>query len=198
MTNLILSTLLILCLAWPSHALSPAISQGTQAESGAPACATVVDYSTGDNNNTVVGYSASDFFKAFSFTAPADGGGTIKSVSFLVSKSGTPGSDLSAKICTDNSAKPSTTCVAATNTLTAASMSGSLSTKKFSFAGYSYAQSTRYWVVFSATVVDTSNFYLVRYNNAGAQIVTGSAESPISWSNVDSTSLGQMLVSQCE
>lgn len=34
MTNLILSTLLILCLAWPSHALSPAISQGTQAKNG--------------------------------------------------------------------------------------------------------------------------------------------------------------------
>lgn len=67
MTNLILSALLILCLAWPSYALSPAISQGTQAKSGAGILGDETDYGSEHTD------MASEAFYCVPYTASASG-----------------------------------------------------------------------------------------------------------------------------
>ena len=186
---------LVICLTTPTHG-GGFIFDGPGG--AAVACNTVVDYTAGDNTDTVIGYITSNYYRAFSFTAPADGGGSIKSISLNVWRTGTPAADLTGQICTDNAAKPSATCTSATNTIPYAGLGTTTpgTSQKFSFAGYAYSQSTRYWLVLTSGNVSSSNYYSSRYNSTGTEI-TASSPSAISWSNSDSSSFGKILVSQC-
>lgn len=164
------------------------------------AAASCGDQITNETNTSThnSGFAAASTYAAQSFTVGASGY-TIKSVSVYVRRAGVGQAYTYAfSLCTDNSAKPSTTCQAI-GSITHSAMGTDLAWVKLSYpTGYAVNATTRYWIRSQASDISSSYYLMWGYDSDGSgQIATTSADGS-TWSNNDSTCLGNFKISTCE
>lgn len=200
MLKIIANVLLFLFIAFNAYAGGGAVGLMVAASGSAAvaACTTPDSNATGGTNGTL-GHSAPYEKIAASWTASS--GYTDKSITISLLRVGDPNSvgftTITPYICTDNAAKPSSTCQALDSTIATSTLTTSAADYCISItAGYSISNATRYWLKLEGNALgNASNYVRLNYYNTGTEMVANWNGS--SWVNTDSSALFKYSTSTC-
>jgi hypothetical protein len=172
---------------------------GTPYTDGDTACSSPDSNATAGSYGNLGKDDATDtLYQAFSFTSSS--AYSLKSFTVSIWRTTTdPERTITGKICTDNAGNPSATCTTADATVSSASLSsGDNIAVRFKIAaGYSFSNTTRYWIVISVDGINASNYLKTAYYNTGTEANKYSPDGS-TWTNLDTSSTGVFATSTCE